>query len=116
LDTCLREIWEETGIQKENIFDLELRYIIIRRLKNIVRQNYIYFGETSAGKFVGTDKGKLYWIEEDELLDKGYTQAYTAMMQHYINNKDKQEKIFVGIAGKTNGKLRINRSMVGDFE
>jgi hypothetical protein len=104
----MRRNWNPKG----NIFNLELRYIIIHRLKNIVRQNYIYFGETSTDKFVGTDKGKLYWTKEDELLDKGYTQTHTAMMQHYINRK----KIIVGIAGKTNEKLRMNRSKVGDFE
>jgi 8-oxo-dGTP diphosphatase len=116
LDACLREIWEETGIKKENIVNMELRYIIIRRLKNIIRQNYIYFGETNTNKFIDTDEGKLYWIKEEDLLDREYTQTYAAMMEHYIKNKEKQEKIIVGIAGNINGKLKMKWSMVEDFE
>jgi 8-oxo-dGTP diphosphatase len=43
IKTCLREIKEETGITGEHIFNLKLRYIIIRRYKETIRQNYIYF-------------------------------------------------------------------------
>ena len=116
LDTCLREIAEETGIEKEHIINLKLRYIIIRRFENTIRQNYIYFGETNMERFIDTDEGKLYWIKEEELLNREYTQMYTAMLQHYINNKDKQEKITVGVAGNINGKLKMNWTMVEDFK
>ncbi len=64
---CLREIKEETGISAEYIMNLRLRYIIIRRTANTMRQNYIYFGETDIEHFTDTVEGELHWIPENDL-------------------------------------------------
>jgi 8-oxo-dGTP diphosphatase len=60
LKTCFREIEEETGIKKENIFNLKLRYIIIRRKISTIRQSYLYFGETDILNISGTEEGSLH--------------------------------------------------------
>lgn len=57
---CLREIWEETGITAEQIRNLTLRYIIVRRYRDTIWQTYIYFGETDSELTDKTDDGKLY--------------------------------------------------------
>jgi 8-oxo-dGTP diphosphatase len=115
-ETCIREIWEETGISKDHIFNLNLRYIIIRRKENIIRQNYLYFGETDKKSFINTDEGTLHWIKEENLLEKEYTKTYTEMMKHYLQNKSAyKEKIIVGIAGNESNKLKMNWSMLEDF-
>jgi len=116
METCFREIMEETGIQRENIFDLKLRYIIIRQYKNIVRQNYIYFGKTNITEVFDTEEGTLHWIQEKELLNKVYTKTYTEMMKHYIETPDPMERIIVGIAGKHKNKLKMDWSILEDFE
>jgi 8-oxo-dGTP diphosphatase len=108
-ETCVREIWEESGISKEHIYNLKLRYIIIRQYKNIVRQNYIYFGETSVKEIVNTEEETLHWIKEKNLLEKEYTKTYTEMVKHYIQNKNiYKDKIIVGIAGNELGGLKMN--------
>ena len=114
-EACIREIGEETGINKENIYDLKLRYIIIRRYKNIIRQNYIYFGKTDKTEIADTEEGKLYWIEEDDLLKKEFTKTFTEMMKHYLENKF-CGKIYVGAAGKESNNLKMNWSLLEDFE
>jgi len=40
-------------------------------IKNIVRQNYIYFGKTNITKILDTEEGSLHWIQENELVNIG---------------------------------------------
>jgi 8-oxo-dGTP diphosphatase len=114
--TCLREIEEETGITKEHIYNLKLRYIIIRRYKNIIRQNYIYFGETDKKDLINTDEGTLHWIEEKELLEREYTKTYTEMIKHYAKTPDQNERVVIGIAGKELNQLKMEWVIAEDFE
>ena len=116
LETCLREIKEETGITKENIHNLKLRYIILRQYKNKLRQNYIYFGETNITDLLETEEGTLHWIHENELLEKEYTKTYMEMMRHYIETPDPEERIVAGIAGGNAGKLKMSWSILEDFD
>jgi 8-oxo-dGTP diphosphatase len=116
IKTCLREIEEETGIKKENIYNLKLRYIIIHRYKNMIRQNYIYFGETDKKDLINTEEGTLHWIEENELLGKEYTKTYKKMMEHYIKTPDLEERVVIGIAGKELNQLKMEWAIAEDFE
>ena len=115
LEACFREIEEETGIKKSNIFDLTLRYIIIRQYKNIIRQNYIYFGRTDKTEIIDTEEGELFWINEKDLLKKEFTKTFTEMMKHYLESKI-GKKIYVGVAGKELNNLKMNWSLLEDFE
>ena len=116
METCLREIKEETGITKDHIYNLKLRYIIIRQYRNVIRQNYIYYGETDTTELLETDEGSLHWIYENELVEKEYTKTYTEMMRHFIKTPDPEERIVVGIAEKKLGKLKMNWSILEDLE
>jgi 8-oxo-dGTP diphosphatase len=116
IKTCLREIKEETGITEEHIYNLQLRYIIIRRYKNVIRQNYIYFGETNKKEFIDTKEGTLHWISEKDLLNREYTKTYTEMMKHYMNTPDPEERVIIGTAGKGNTKLKMEWAILEDFE
>ncbi|MCL2409375.1 MAG: NUDIX domain-containing protein [Oscillospiraceae bacterium] len=113
---CLREIYEETGISEKQIFNLELRYIIIRRAKDLIRQSYIYFGETDTTDFIDTDEGMLYWIEENQLLNREFSKTYGEMLKHYTCTPDEKGRVVVGVVGNEDGNLRISWSVVEDFE
>jgi len=116
LSACYREITEETGIDRSNIVFLELLYIIIRRSKDEIRQNYIYFGETSQTDVIQTGEGELFWIFEKELLDREYTKTFAAMLEHNIRRNQHDCAVYVGVAENNNGKLRMNWSQCEDFE
>jgi 8-oxo-dGTP diphosphatase len=116
METCLREIKEETGIDKDNIYDLNMRYIIIRQYRNVIRQNYIYFGKTNTTNLIETNEGTLHWIPKDELLNKEYTKTYIEMMKHYIQTPDPKKRTIIGIAGKQNNGLKMQWSIIEDFE
>jgi 8-oxo-dGTP diphosphatase len=112
---CLREVKEETGITDDQIHNLALRYVIVRRYRDTIRQTYIYFGETDAELTVTTDEGELYWIPESELLNRTYTVTFTAMLEHYLQTPD-MERVIVGVAENCNGVCHMIWSAIEDFE
>ena len=112
---CLREILEETGIQAEQIRDLTLRYLLVRRHRDTIRLTYVYFGETDAEPTVTTDEGELHWVPESALLDRPYTKTFAAMMKHYLQTPD-PERVVVGVAENDNGACRMVWSAIEDFE
>ena len=116
MTACLREIFEETGITENHIFKLALRYIIIRRAKNVIRQNYIYFGETDIAEVADTDEGTLHWIAEAELLNREYSKTFEAMLKRFIDAPDQKGRVVVGVAENANGVLQMNWSAMEDFE
>ena len=113
---CLREIREETGITEDHIFGLALRYIIIRRAMDTIRQNYIYFGETDMEPVSNTKEGTLHWIAETELLDRTFTATFHAMLKHYVYTPDKEGRVVIGVAENKGGALHMNWPVVEDFE
>jgi len=112
---CVREIKEETGITGNSIEDLKLRYIIIRRHKDVIRQSYIYFGKVNTKSIADTGEGTLYWIPKEELMHKQYTSTYKKMIEHYLSSDADDNTIFVGVAESVGGKLKMCWSKVEDF-
>ncbi|MCQ6557663.1 NUDIX hydrolase [Paenibacillus mendelii] len=45
---CYREVFEEAGIHRHDLMDLKLKYIVLRKKVDEVRQHFIYFGSTSS--------------------------------------------------------------------
>ena len=57
-----RELYEELGLGAEDIEDLALRYITLRRIKGEIRQNYYFFANFVMEHFytIGRYTDKLY--------------------------------------------------------
>lgn len=116
IETCYREIEEETGIHRNDIFNLKLKYIMMRLAKDTIRQSFIYWGETDCHKLGETDEGTLHWVHGSELLNKEYSQTFFEMMKHYCSVNSNDEKIYVGIAENSNGRLNMNWGLLEDWE
>ena len=117
LATCYREVEEESGIVRDDIHGLALLYVIVRKVKDYeIRQSYIYFGETTRRDVVQTDEGELHWVPESELLNREYTQSFTAMLRHYSARDPQDTAVYVGVAGNDNGKLAMTWTRCEDFE
>jgi 8-oxo-dGTP diphosphatase len=110
----LREIREETGIVVNDIANLTLRYIIMRRNGDVIWQSYIYFGETNTEPSVVTDEGELHWIPEGELLKRPFTVTFTHMLRHYLAHKD-EGRVTVGAAANVNGECVMRWTAIEDF-
>ena len=115
MQACLREIFEETGIPPGRVYNLALRYIIVRRAVDAIRYSYVYFGETDVTDVVDTDEGSLHWVPEEELLDREYTQTFAAMMRHYVHTPE-DGRVVVGVTGNSANGLHMNWAVLEDFE
>jgi 8-oxo-dGTP diphosphatase len=112
---CLREIHEEADITSHDVQDLTLRYIIIRRHEDVIRQSYIYFGCSKTKKFSDTDEGTLHWVSRENLADKKFTSTYAEMIKHYLSPFSEDNAIFVGTAESKGGSLQMHWSKIDDF-
>ena len=88
---CIREIFEESGIREEEIEDLKLKYILIRIKDDEIRQQFVYFGEVKSSEFINSAEGELHWIELGDILELKLSKIVTFMVNHYLENPNKNE-------------------------
>lgn len=115
-DACLREIYEETGIPAEMIDDLQLRYIILRRSKDEIRLQYVYFAKTTTRQVIYTDEGELFWIPKDKLLDRELSATTKETLRHYSQLGEKMSDVLVGTVSAEKNIPIVNWSPVQDWE
>ncbi|WP_373231343.1 NUDIX domain-containing protein [Cohnella sp.] len=94
-EACQREIHEESGISKSELLELSLRYILIRLKEDEIRQQYVYFGKTNKKELIASEEGELFWINIDEVMGLHLSRINKFMIEHYLENPNKQE-IIVG--------------------
>lgn len=117
LISCYREIEEETGLHKNQIENLRLRYIIYR-LKgfNDVRVQYVFFGEIlKHSAIVSSEEGTVQWVPLSDLDKKQVSETTRELIDHYISH-EQSESIYVGSMCKENGHPKMNWSILEDWE
>ena len=96
----LRELEEELGLREDDIRNLALRYVTLRRTKGEIRQNYYFFAELEDGveACFASNEGACKWFEFSELadLEMPYTAKY--VMKHYLETGYKTNEIYGGVA------------------
>ncbi|GIP39060.1 hypothetical protein J31TS4_23400 [Paenibacillus sp. J31TS4] len=90
-----REIEEETGFKKDELENFKLKYILIEIGNGEIRQQYVYFGETTHRNFIPSDEGDLFWIPKEELLTLKVSKAIRFTLQHYLEHPDETD-LWVG--------------------
>ena len=60
----IREMEEETGLTENDIEDLQLRYITLRRISGEIRQNYFFFARLKDG------------VNENIVSNEGYASGF----------------------------------------
>ncbi|MCM3711116.1 NUDIX domain-containing protein [Sporosarcina luteola] len=94
-ESCVREVFEETGIERKDIEQLKLRYILMRRSKDEIRQHYIYIGNTKKMDVINSDEGTLHWIDLSKVLHLEMPMTVNHMLKHFFENPNSQS-VFVG--------------------
>lgn len=113
---CLREIYEETGLTKNQLSDLELKYILLRRSRDEIRIQYVYFAKTTTRQVKPTEEGELYWIKRGELFDRDFSATTGFVLKHYLEYEDSITQVLVGtVSGEYNNPI-INWSTLKDWE
>jgi 8-oxo-dGTP diphosphatase len=115
--TCLREIYEETGIEEKDFESLDLRYIIIRRNKTELTLMYYFIAFSRIRHYEDkTQEGKLYWINERQLLDRPMSFEVRNMIEHYIKDGYKNIHINAGTVSVIENKPIMNWNSLDDWE
>lgn len=100
---CLREINEETGIRAEDISDLQLKYIVMRRSRDEIVVNHFFFGSTRTRSFLESDEGTLSWVAERDVLDRQFFDAIRLTLDHYLKTGGKTRDVLAGIVDDNAG-------------
>lgn len=98
----LRELQEELGITEKEIENLHLRYVTLRRTNGEIRQNYYFFADLREGaeENLVSNEGISKWFALSELtsLEMPFTSQF--VIQHYLKEGCKNQKVYGGIANK----------------
>lgn len=115
-EACLREIFEETGIGKNELENFKLKYITLRRSKNEIRIQYIYFAHSKTRNVIQTDEGELFWINRKEIFDKDLSVTTRETLKHYTSYEDTIDDILVGTVSAQNNHPIMTWLPVQDWE
>lgn len=103
----LREMNEELGLCENDIQNLSLRYVTLRRTKGEIRQNYYFFANLKEGinDNLVSNEGKLKWFSIKEIgeLEMPYTAKY--VIDHYFSMGQFTDKLYTGIANENGVKF-----------
>ncbi|WP_339147190.1 MULTISPECIES: NUDIX domain-containing protein [unclassified Sutcliffiella] len=116
-NACLREIEEETGINRNHLHDLTLRYIVHRtKAYEEIRIQYVFFGTLSKQyPLVESDEGSLKWIEINEVANKNVSATTIEIINHFIK-KMTNNNVFVGSMKSQEGEPIIKWAELEDWE
>ena len=98
----LRELNEEVGLKETDIENLQLRYVTLRLKKGEIRQNYYFFAKLKNDNIIiNSNEGNLKWFKDTEIQDLDMPHTAKYVINHYINNNEKnQNNLYGGIAVK----------------
>ena len=107
IDTCYREVFEETKIAKQDILNLKLRYMVVRKDDNEIRIHHHFISEvTSEFALPECDEGKLHWIDKKDIFDLPMSLSLKTAATHWLENPDDDE-MFIVIINRTGDSAEI---------
>jgi len=87
VNTCYREVEEETGIARTDIRNLTLRYLAVRKDGNEIRLHHHYFGELEKAIVLPVcDEGEFFWVDKDKISSLPMSTSVREAITHWINN------------------------------
>jgi 8-oxo-dGTP diphosphatase len=103
LETCYREVEEETGISKELLSNLQLKYITIRNTGDEIRSGYYFIGSmTNDYGLSDCNEGTLHWVDLAEVSKKPMTFSIKQITTHWLSNSTDDSIYLCGINRENN--------------
>ena len=98
----LRELNEELGLGESDIDELSLRYIVFRRTKEEIRQNYYFFAnlKDEISDNLNSNEGQLKWFLVKEIYELEMPHTAKHVMRHYGEVGRFSNKLYVGVASE----------------
>jgi 8-oxo-dGTP diphosphatase len=113
---CLREIYEETGLDRMALADFELRYLINRLKGEEIRLQYIYFGRARTREVVTTREGELHWIPQELIFRRELAVVSRLLLEHYFSVGRFERKIYVGTMSAAGREPKADWAELADWE
>ncbi|MUK89290.1 NUDIX domain-containing protein [Ornithinibacillus sp. L9] len=115
---CLREIEEETGLKRDYINDLTLRYVVLRAKENKeIRIQFVFFGTVSKNfTLIESDEGSLKWVKFQEIANQNVSATTIEIVKHYKDFGESMENVYVGSMKSLKGKPTITWGLLEDWE
>ena len=95
----MRELKEELGLGKDNIANLSLRYITLRKTGGEIRQNYYYFAELTdeTDEHLVSNEGVSRWFDDSELLTLEMPFTAKFVIEHYLKTGRSTNAVYAGV-------------------
>ena len=113
---CEREIFEETGLNAQDVYSLSLRYIVHRIRQNEIRIQFCYFGSTIKRELATTDEGELHWIPLDDVHNLAISATTRFTVQHYAKIGSQTSDVYVGSVHAQESNPIMTWSLLSDWE
>ena len=99
----LRELNEELNLCENDIDNLSLRYVTLRRTNGEIRQNYYFFANLKehVKDDLHSNEGEVKWfpIADINNLEMPYTAKY--VMEHYCTIGRFSDKLYTGVTNES---------------
>lgn len=86
-----REIFEESGLSEQDISQLRLRLIVLRRNGQETVLNYVYTASSHTDSIVSSSEGKLFWVERNEVQYKKFADVIRLIVDRIIFTEDQED-------------------------
>ena len=95
----LREMKEELGLNENDIENLALRYVTLRKTNGEIRQNYYFFANVCDGidDNLASNEGKLQWFPLDAIGELKMPHSAKYVMKHYCEEGRFSNKMYTGV-------------------
>ena len=115
---CFREIEEETGLKKDSIENLTIRYIVLRIKDNQeIRIQYVYIGSVSENySLIESDEGSLSWVGFKGILNFNVSATTKEIVKHYDQVGKYNEKVYVGSMKSLKRNPEVTWGLLEDWE
>ncbi len=98
----LRELKEELNLCENDIDNLTMKYVTLRKVNGEIRQNYYFFAnlKDNVTDDLCSNEGNLKWfsIKDISALEMPYTAKY--VMEHYCTTGRFTDKLYAGVTNE----------------
>lgn len=98
----LRELNEELNLDENDIDNLSMRYVTLRRTNGEIRQNYYFFAnlKENVTDDLCSNEGDVKWfpVKDIGILEMPYTAKY--VIEHYCVTGRFTDKLYVGVTNE----------------
>ena len=114
---CRREIREETGLTDGDIAGFRLQCVILRLFRNEeIRQQFIYFGETTRSAVRQSEEGELHWIPEAEVMGLDMPKTTRIILGRFLAGRFDPHRLSLGVSKIGRGDDAIEWTTLEDFD